>query len=124
MDQIIRQKYQASLLNDQQWGRIIGFLVAHEELFTQLTLQSIYGRSHQLLIDGSEAWGVDFYPNGMEGMVTAPPVPGWILYREIASLQLYCRSSIPEVLKDLSQLGPLEWRSAESVLTIYAYRER
>ncbi|MEO1410569.1 MAG: hypothetical protein AAFW73_11860 [Bacteroidota bacterium] len=77
-----------------------------------------------MLIDGSEAWGIDFYPNGMESMVTAPPVPGWILYREIASLQLYCRSSIPEVLKDLSQLGPLEWRSAESVLTIYAYRER
>ncbi|MEO1410568.1 MAG: hypothetical protein AAFW73_11855 [Bacteroidota bacterium] len=38
MDQIIRQKYQASLLDDQQWVQIIGFLVAHGELFSQLTL--------------------------------------------------------------------------------------
>lgn len=123
IDKIIKQKYSSSFMSNSKWVKLIELLVENYKLFDLCNLKLIYDDNiRELLIEGNETFDFDYYKDSMEGMVTKPITPGWVLYKEIEWISFPLeKSNIDKLQKLINQLGEFRSDLTADYFRVFAY---
>lgn len=123
IDKIIKKKYSSNFMSDSKWVKLIELLVKNYKLFDVCNVKLIYDdKIRELLIEGNETFDFDYYKDSMEGMVTKPITPGWVLYKEIEWVSFpFEKSNIDKLQKLINQLGEFRSDLTADYFRVFAY---
>ncbi|MEO8239123.1 MAG: hypothetical protein ABI576_13550 [Flavobacterium sp.] len=123
IDKIIKQKYSSNFMSNSKWVKLIELLVKNYKLFDVCNVKLIYDKEiRQLIIGGNENFEFDYYKDSMEGMITKPITPGWVLYKEIEWISFPAeKSNIFEINKLVNQLGEFRNDLTTDYFRVFAY---
>lgn len=123
IDKIIKKKYSSNFMSNSKWVKLIELLVKNYKLFDVCNVKLIYDdKIRELLIEGNETFDFDYYKDSMEGMVTKPITPGWVLYKEIEWVSFpFEKSNIDKLQKLINQLGEFRSDLTADYFRVFAY---
>ncbi|QHT70281.1 hypothetical protein GXP67_28335 [Rhodocytophaga rosea] len=132
IDKLIKDKYNASFMNNAKWVKLIQLLVTNYSLLKSCQVKLIYDdKIRHMIITGNEAYNFDFYSTSMESMVAYPMVPGWTLYKEIEwiNFPVICdgnkeimKQYIAALRQSVNGLGKFNEEVTDEYYRIYAYK--
>ena len=127
IEKIILEKYTGSFMNNSKWVKLIQKIVENFSVIKKCTVKLIYDHEIRLLdITGDEQYDLDFYSNSMEGMLTNPIAPGWMVYKEIEWISFPSDTEVVQdilkIKRQINMLGKFNDELTDNYYRIYAYK--